>query len=382
MSFAGDQGILFRCDGDERVGMGHVVRCLALAEEFREAHGCRVTFALTSGPLGATMIREAGFHVWEKPNDVDEATWMGARLAETRPRALVMDFRTSLPRTAVRSWKQRGILVATLDDPSERRLEADLAFYPPVPQVREMDWTGFHGELFVGWEWVLLRRQFLREFSPPKNTVPVVLVTMGGSDPKRLTLLAVEALEQVHEEFRGIILVGPGFTAQKDLQRILSTASHPYEVLENVSEVADLMSQADLAIASFGITAYELAAVGVPAVLLCISDDHSRSSEVLADMGGAITLGRHELVSPKHLSDIIIHLLQKRTRLSKMRKCLSKLRHENAAKNISGVITRKLIDRSRSQRAQIDTQAKAKVDATRFSIQHQTKQTTQTPKHP
>ncbi len=318
--------ILFRCDGDGRVGMGHVVRCLALAEELRETHGCRVTFAVASGPPGVRKIRQAGFGVTEKPADMTEAQWMDRVLAGERPHAVVMDFRTDLPREAVRAWKRSGARIVTIDDPTDRRLEADLAFYPPVPQVREMDWTGFRGKLFAGWEWVILRRQFLRAFPPPNNPVPVVLVTMGGSDPKGLTLLAVEALERIREPLHGIVLLGPGFSHRQELDRLLARASRPYEVLEDVSDVAALMARADLAIASFGVTAYELAAVGVPSLLLCLTEDHAASARALHAAGVAQSLGVFSRVSVGEAAAAVLALLSDQERLGRMRRSARGLR--------------------------------------------------------
>ena len=38
--------VIVRCDGSPAIGMGHVSRCLALAGELRDVHGCAVTFAM------------------------------------------------------------------------------------------------------------------------------------------------------------------------------------------------------------------------------------------------------------------------------------------------------------------------------------------------
>ncbi|MEZ4483749.1 MAG: hypothetical protein R2864_03860 [Syntrophotaleaceae bacterium] len=57
------------------------------------------------------------------------------------------------------------------------------------------------------------------------------------------------------------------------------------------------LAHADLAIAAFGVTAYELAALGIPAVLLGLTEDHARSAEALNQAGMACSLGHYPLRS-------------------------------------------------------------------------------------
>ena len=55
--------------------------------------------------------------------------------------------------------------------------------------------------------------------------------------------------------------------------------------------MAALMAQADLAVASFSVTAYELAAIGVPAIYLCLTADHAESASTFAQAGIGVVLG-------------------------------------------------------------------------------------------
>ncbi|MBC7853323.1 MAG: acylneuraminate cytidylyltransferase, partial [Pirellulaceae bacterium] len=150
--------VCIRCDGAPDIGLGHIVRCLALADELRDGAGCGVHFLTRRGDVAWRMIESAG-HTFSKPaGDEPDRAWISRELSERRPGALVMDFRDGLSPEAVWEWRRQGVVTATIDDPEDKRLACDLVFSPPVPQVRRLSWDGFTGELKVGWEWVLLRR--------------------------------------------------------------------------------------------------------------------------------------------------------------------------------------------------------------------------------
>lgn len=297
--------ILFRCDGDNQVGLGHIVRCLALANELREKHGCGVTFALANGIEGRALIEKEGFPVEMKPDKQTEGEWMDRLIGKKQPNALVLDVRTDLPVAFVRKWREAGVLIVSIDDPSDRRLEADLAFYPPVPQVKEMDWTGFTGKLYSGWEWVLLRPQFSNIPKRPQKkpgAKPVILVSMGGSDPAGLTLKTLTALEQTDKPFNAIVVLGPAFKDNEKVSHFLKTTRHTYQIERNVDDMMSLMLKADLAIVSFGVTAYELAACGVPALYICLTEDHARSASVFERSRLGITIGLSDNVSINNIT--------------------------------------------------------------------------------
>ncbi len=307
--------VLVRCDAAPAIGFGHVVRCLALASELRDSHGWRVAFAMVQGPLGVSQVEGQGFPVYQPLQPVapgwGEGTWLQGLVANTAATVLVLDVRTDLTPVAVQAIRERGILIVTIDDLSERRLVADLTFYPPVPQVRRLDWAGFTGQLFAGWEWVVLRPEFaaVRQryaIQQPSGTrLPRVLVTMGGSDPVGLTLQALQSLDVLEGDFATVVVLGAGFMHGAALESWLSSARRRYDLRYNVREMANLMAHADLAVASFGVTAYELAALGVPTIYLCLSEDHAESASALVDAGMAISLGVYGQVSADQIARAI-----------------------------------------------------------------------------
>ena len=41
------------------------------------------------------------------------------------------------------------------------RLISDLVFLPPLPQVKKLNWDNFDGDLYIGWNWMPVRKEFL-----------------------------------------------------------------------------------------------------------------------------------------------------------------------------------------------------------------------------
>ena len=389
----GQKSVLFRCDGYREIGLGHVVRCLALADELRLEHHIPCAFAMRHSPLAFDMVMQKGYSVLTPQAELNDdvcslpclageqsvdsiraATggrpsirWLERAIRQVEAGALILDVRSEpddLPRQVVDAWRSQGVLIVTVDDPGERRLSADMAFYPPVPQVKRLDWSGFTGQLYVGWEWIVLRREFShcpadRRNAPhlPEGTAaenksprpqgrgetgnrfgkapggrvrghvqpperPVVLVTMGGSDPAGLTLKAVEALDLMDEDFESVLVLGPAFPHHEALKRLIAGArrsftlrvcaadmpglmTHDFGGAEHPPTLASLMAQADLALVSFGVTAYELASLGVPAIYLCLTEDHAESASMLVEAGLGKSLGVASRVSEKILAEAV-----------------------------------------------------------------------------
>jgi len=324
------RAVLFRCDGSPELGLGHIVRCLALADELKN-HNINIYFAIRKGPLGIRMVEEKGYRVFtsdEVTNNFDYGKWIDKCAIESCCKAIIFDVRDGLSRAIVRKLRNKGILTVTIDDPEDKRLEMDLAFYPPVPQVKRMDWSGFTGELYIGWDWVILRPEFAAWRQRQNETVqsrerdntltPRILITMGGSDPAGLTLKAVEALNMLHENFQAMIVLGPGFMHEDPLNKLLRKINYNYTIIRNVLDMAPIMAQADLAIASFGVTAFELAALGVPAIHLCLTEDHVESASTFVKAGIAVSLGLFNNVSKPVLANAIRQLLVNAQRRSIM----------------------------------------------------------------
>lgn len=317
-----DHKVLIRCDGDAGIGLGHVVRCLAVAEALRDRHGCRVQFAIDSARPALDLVARQGFAcVDSRSGGESELAWVERSLVTTGAEALLADVRTGLGADAVRRWRRRGLVTAVIDDGSPRRTSAELGFFPPVPQLKDLDWAGFAGMLFVGWDYLPLRRAFARtpRAAPAGSGQPLrVLVSMGGADPAGATEVAVEALAGLAEPVEVTVVVGSARRDVAVLEALIAKRLPSARLLHGSDAMPALLAATDLALIAFGMTAYEAAAVATPTLALCLTADHEASAQALAAVGALAVAGRIGAVTATGLTAQLATLLSDRPRLAAM----------------------------------------------------------------
>lgn len=312
--------VLVRCDGGGRIGLGHVTRCLAIAEALRDRHGLGVRFLMHGDGAALGRVREAGFPVEALPVGADEAECLRAEVSRLSPLALLADVRTGLARETLEAVRESGVHVTVLDDASDRRLAADLVVMPPVPQAAALSWPEGRPRLLMAWEYVPMPQTDedavpARGWRRPKAGEGLrVLVTMGGSDPKEWTVPVAAALKRARRALgrppRLVVAVGPSFARKDEVGRRLVELDPSTEVLRAPPSLAPFMAGADLAVSAFGQTAYELARAGVPALYLCATADHARSAEAFVAAGMGVSCGLFDARAPKGVVEAYVGLVR------------------------------------------------------------------------
>jgi Spore coat polysaccharide biosynthesis protein, predicted glycosyltransferase len=142
---------------------------------------------------------------------------------------------------------------------------------------------------------------------------------MGGADPFGLTERCAHALKALDPVFRARFVIGPGFKDKDRLARSIVRLSPNFETVEGADSLATEFAACDVALAAFGVTAYELAASGVPAIYLGISEDHTVSASAFEQAGMGINLGTITAVTDKMITKAVWGLLNDGARRKSMR---------------------------------------------------------------
>jgi UDP-2,4-diacetamido-2,4,6-trideoxy-beta-L-altropyranose hydrolase len=170
--------------------------------------------------------------------------------------------------------------------------------------------------LLLGPQYVLLRDEF-RPWGDWQRRIPDVarrvLVSLGGADPKNVTLKVVQALRQVQvESLEAVIVVGASNPHTDTLQfaaRRLRSDTRSSRVRtrieSNVTSMATLMAWADLAVSAEGSTCWELLYLGLPSIVLVLADNQKGIARELAAKGAILNMGSHETATEHDIATVL-----------------------------------------------------------------------------
>ncbi len=299
--------VVIRCDGGAELGLGHVKRCLALARALRDDQGYGVIFAMIGEEKAVALVEAEGFPRAAMPEGASERDWIASVMREAAAAALVLDIRTGLSRADVLSLRADAPLIVALDDGGERRLAAHLAVYPPVPQTRALAWPPGDTDLLIGWKWALTGGapwRHPRKLESGRATLRV-LVAMGGSDPQGLTLRTVKAVAAAGRRVTPVVVIGPAMPFPEAVADACQAAAPDAEIVFAPEALMPLAADCDLAVVAFGVTAYECAHVGTPALYLGLTPDHAMSAQGFEDAGFGVNLGVTSSLNDRRMIDAI-----------------------------------------------------------------------------
>ena len=284
--------ILIRCDASNQIGMGHLSRCITLANRLGKDPSVQIIFAVKKSDVAERLLKDKfKLLVFDTSKKYNYENWFTDILIEQKISRLILDIRNDISGSFLKKIKPLTKII-TIDDPEDKRLLSDLAFYPPVYQVKKMNWSNFKGCLKVGWEYVIIRDDFLKTNNKPHNKKLKIIVSMGGSDPLNLSLRILETLNKINYNFDISLIIGPANKNESMLNKyVLDNKLLNVSLIVNPENFDKLISESDFGIISFGQTAYEFAALNTPSIYLCLSEDHNLSSEIFVESNYGISAG-------------------------------------------------------------------------------------------
>ena len=293
--------LVIRADANTRIGAGHVMRCLALAQAWQEIGGEVHFMSAFDSPRIKDRLASEDINVLPlsaqpaSQQDAADTANYGKRVGADWVVVDGYDFDAAY----CTALKAEGIRLLVLDDCGtvdttatdiilNQNIHADAQLY------QQADGSP---QLLLGVRYALLRSEFWpwRDRSrPPRSTARRVLVTLGGSDPDNVTLQVIGALsieKDPQEDELDITVVVGGDNPHLATLQALVAEHEAIRLVHNATNMPELMAWADVAVSAAGSTCWELLFMGLPSCLLALADNQAPIASTLHQHGCAMMLG-------------------------------------------------------------------------------------------
>lgn len=246
--------VAFYVNGNNLRGIGHIYRALELADEFYVKpdiyYDMNQTDVSVFGNTTHNLMPVNGIsELFNLCKEKQYTIFINDILSTSID--YMIGLRTIMPNTKIINFEDEG----------EGSIKADLVFNALLPETNLPN-------VYAGEKYYISNKLFLF-YSPIqiRESVKRVFICFGGSDPQNYTdRLLKMIIKPEYKKYSFTVALG---RAKKNIEDLLRYNEYSnIDVLYDVKNMPSLMSSCDIAISSRGRTAYELAILGIPSIIL------------------------------------------------------------------------------------------------------------------
>ncbi|MGB0898602.1 MAG: UDP-2,4-diacetamido-2,4,6-trideoxy-beta-L-altropyranose hydrolase [Psychrobium sp.] len=290
--------VIVQVEASSYIGLGHLMRCLTLARQL-DVLEIKCLFVVNQHDLNLSqLLYEADFEY--KFVDSRSSTFAEVSLVAKNAMTLVIIDNYDFDSEWHHQLKSVDTLIMTIDDLANRHLNPDLLLDQNMAenyQTRYDDLIPKNCISLLGPKYALLREEFYlqRKELPSIETRlnnAMILVNFGGADPDNETLKAAKGVVAFDGVKEIVIVVGSGYL-HYELLKAWAKTYPKVALLQNVSNMAHLMSQALVMVGAVGSTTWERCALGCVGLVSAIAENQQATAEYLHKLGIHQFLGCH-----------------------------------------------------------------------------------------
>lgn len=307
--------ILFRVDGNTVIGAGHIMRCLSIGMAARAA-GAECGYLIADHSFEA-LIKKEGFWVYVLESDYsrmdDELVDLISIITDYDPDITLIDsyYVTAKYINTIRE----KTYVAYIDDTISFAYPVNILINYNI-YAEDLKYSDLYikagiktPQLILGKAFVPLRQEFqnLSEISVKQN-VENILFSAGGADPEHMILAFVNTIidSNIIDHYNFHLILG---NFEPDLDEIVELSKKYSNIYphKNVTCMAQLMRQCDIAVSAAGSTLYELCACGIPTITYSLEDNQIPGAQTFSKKNMMINIGDIRL-NNMFMNDLLMSL--------------------------------------------------------------------------
>lgn len=284
--------VLFRVDGGDGVGMGHLMEMLHLADVFHRSYPISPLFAVSKDETAKNIIHREGEEFIDLPEGESEISFL-KQISESRSLEKII---VNLPQASdsyLRALKNSGFYIVNLVEGIKDAISDEVIDFSENPDLMILNP-------------VFAQKGRTKEI---RREIESILVCFGANDPLGLTLRLSGLFSGQFPDTRINVITGISFRCFDELRRLQSRSSN-IALFHDISieKVAQVMFESSLAVTAGGDMMYELVTVGTPAIVLPPSGRQIRTSRSFQEQGLVHSLGLHTEVPDSAIIEAVMGL--------------------------------------------------------------------------
>ncbi|WP_264535082.1 UDP-2,4-diacetamido-2,4,6-trideoxy-beta-L-altropyranose hydrolase [Flavobacterium sp. N1736] len=297
--------VLFRADGNSKIGLGHVIRCIALAQMLKNEFEC---FFVIYRPAKEVILILQKFGKIISLSESNELVEFEKSLNKND--IVVIDGYT-FDEEYIGAIKKQIKKIVQIDDFAHGYFSSDLVINHANSNLIYRYNVSPNTKVLCGFEYLILREQFLKiatKGSREISKVDTAFICMGGADPTNITLKVIQSCIQADFIKKVIVVTGAAYIQDNQLKIFISKNSQiniVHHTNINAERMIDLIEAAEICICPASSISLEVCCVKSGLLTGITADNQKLIHEQLIEGNYAETVGDFNSVS---IGDIVLKL--------------------------------------------------------------------------
>jgi UDP-2,4-diacetamido-2,4,6-trideoxy-beta-L-altropyranose hydrolase len=334
-----NDSVVIRTDGSDKIGVGHIMRSLSLAQELK-MEGYNVVFATV--PYKGWVIekiQEENFRIEKLKIQNNEGLKLDIVSTEKILRSfnakwLIMD-NYYFDYSYQKFFKDSGYFLLNIDDTAKTKFCSHIIVNHGI-QAKKLSYrTETHTKLLLGPKYALLRREFLNDKRKSKDITSIkkLLIYLGGGKVKEI-LKVIDAVCSNYSWLNIKIITGGSDEWVSQIRNYVKKYQNRIEVLCNIISMNSYYKWADLVICVSGSSILEMCYYGLIGITGAVSDNQYLISKELNRQGIYRSVGWYKDCSSNKIRRTLNELIKNSELRRKMSFRAFNLVDENGVKRI------------------------------------------------
>lgn len=279
----------FVANGNDTIGMGHIMRCIAIADILKSTMDI---FFISKYTEGIEFLKSKGYNVIEynKLNGLYDF--------------IVIDS-YEISYKFFEFFKSYTKKLVYIDDLNLFDYNVDIVINTSIT-ANIIDYKlSSTKKYLLGSDYCILRKEFRDiERKALNKKVNNILITTGGSDSHNMTFNLLKFMVDKFDMLKYNVIIGQAFKNTDTLVKLASQNSN-ITIYKSPSNMAYIMMKCDLAISASGNTLYELCCCGIPTISFILADNQIKFVKGFEEKGCIKNIGMWDKIDYNYFYRLI-----------------------------------------------------------------------------